>query len=169
MGGKFKFQVQDSDLAYLFWRFEKLIALSEKKLPLVWSLEIKHPLRKVISSNKILFREYYRPYQTIPQSVCGLTNAECEKTAFAIDPAGANSHWVPSNLKIKRKKNLEFRNGILLPKLFWPTVRKKKCSKAKSLQLKLIHIFARAISLMKKLEIEKTKPTFIISVLKVVY
>ena len=31
MGGKFKFQVQDSDLAYLFWRFEKLIALSEKK------------------------------------------------------------------------------------------------------------------------------------------
>ena len=33
--------------------------------------------------------------------------------------------------------------------------------KAKLLQLKLIHIFARAILLMKKLEIEKTKPTFI--------
>ena len=42
-------------------------------------------------------------------------------------------------------------------------------SKAKLLQLKLIHIFARAILLMKKLEIEKTKPTYIISVLKVVY
>ena len=31
MGGKFKFQVQDSDLEYLFWRFEKRNALSEKK------------------------------------------------------------------------------------------------------------------------------------------
>ena len=39
--------------------------------------------------------------------------------------------------------------------------------KAKLQQLKLIHIFAIAILLMKKLEIEKTKPTFIISVLKV--
>ena len=35
MGGKFKFQVQDSDLEYLFWRFDRHIALSEKKLPLV--------------------------------------------------------------------------------------------------------------------------------------
>ena len=34
MGGKFKFQVQDSDLEYLSWRFDKHIALSEKKLPL---------------------------------------------------------------------------------------------------------------------------------------
>ena len=41
--------------------------------------------------------------------------------------------------------------------------------KDKLLQLKLIHIFARAILLMKKLEIEKTKPTFIISVLIVEY
>ena len=32
-----------------------------------------------------------------------------------------------------------------------------------------LHIFAKAILLMKKLEIEKTKPTFIISVLKVEY
>ena len=31
----------------------------------------------------------------------------------------------------------------------------------------LIHLFARDILEMKKLEIEKTKPTFIISVLKV--
>ena len=31
MGWKFKFRVQDSDLEYLFWRFEKHIALSEKK------------------------------------------------------------------------------------------------------------------------------------------
>ena len=35
MGGKFEFQVQDNDLEYLFWRFEKQIALSEKKLPLI--------------------------------------------------------------------------------------------------------------------------------------
>ena len=39
-------------------------------------------------------------------------------------------------------------------------------SKDQSLQLKLSHIFARAILLMKKLEIEKTKPTSITSVLK---
>ena len=41
--------------------------------------------------------------------------------------------------------------------------------KAKLLQLKLIHIFARAILLMKKLEIEKTKPIFTTSFLKVKY
>ena len=34
--------------------------------------------------------------------------------------------------------------------------------KAKLLQLKLIHVFARAILFMKKLEIEKNKPTLII-------
>ena len=33
----------------------------------------------------------------------------------------------------------------------------------------LIHLFARDFLVMKKLEIEKTKPTFIISVLKVEY
>ena len=37
------------------------------------------------------------------------------------------------------------------------------------MQLKLIHTFARVILLMKKLEIEKFKSTFIISVLKVEY
>ena len=40
-------------------------------------------------------------------------------------------------------------------------------TKAKLLELKFLQIFARDIFLMKKLEIEKTKPTFIISVLKV--
>ena len=37
-GGKFKFQGQDSDLDYFFfevWRFDKPIALLEKKTPLV--------------------------------------------------------------------------------------------------------------------------------------
>jgi hypothetical protein len=37
IGGRFKFQVQDSFLEYFFfeiWRFEKHIALSEKKPPL---------------------------------------------------------------------------------------------------------------------------------------
>ena len=33
----------------------------------------------------------------------------------------------------------------------------------------LIHLFARDVLVMKKLEIEKTKPTFIISALKVEY
>ena len=42
-------------------------------------------------------------------------------------------------------------------------------SKAKLLQLKLIHLFARAILLMKKSEIERAKPTFIKSILKVDY
>ena len=35
MSGKFKFQVQDSDLKYLFWRFDEQFALSKKKLTLV--------------------------------------------------------------------------------------------------------------------------------------
>ena len=39
--------------------------------------------------------------------------------------------------------------------------------KAKLLLLKLLQLFARDVLAMKKLEIEKTKPTFIISVLKV--
>ena len=46
MGGKFKFQVQDSDLEYLFWRFDKHIALSEKKLPLVRTSRIPRWLPK---------------------------------------------------------------------------------------------------------------------------
>ena len=53
-------------------------------------------------------------------------------------------------------------NAEILKKAVWRP-------KAKLLQLKLIHIFARAILSMKKLESEKTKPTFIISVLKVDY
>ena len=42
-------------------------------------------------------------------------------------------------------------------------------SKAKLLQLKLLQIFARDIFLMKKWEIEKTKHTLTITVLKVEY
>ena len=42
-------------------------------------------------------------------------------------------------------------------------------TKAELLQLKLIHLFARATILMKNKEIKKTKPTFIISILKVEY
>ena len=42
-------------------------------------------------------------------------------------------------------------------------------TKAELLLLKLIHLLARELFLMKKLEIEKTKPTLIISVLKVEY
>ena len=46
---------------------------------------------------------------------------------------------------------------------------KRRLVKAELLQLKLIHLFASELLLMKKLEIKKTKPTFIISVLKVEY
>ena len=42
-------------------------------------------------------------------------------------------------------------------------------NKAKLLQLKLIHLFARELLLMKKVEIIKTKPTFIKSVTKIEY
>ena len=41
MDGKFKFQVQDGNLEYLFWRFDKHIAFSEKKLPLIISYHIQ--------------------------------------------------------------------------------------------------------------------------------
>ena len=45
MGRKFKFQVQDSDFEYLFWRFDKQIALSEKNLPLLlYILWLNHVL-----------------------------------------------------------------------------------------------------------------------------
>ena len=61
-----------------------------------------------------------------------------------------------------------FKNGIFLLELFWPTVR-KNCSKAKLLQegiFFLLQLFARDVLVMKTLEIEKTKPTFIISTFK---
>jgi hypothetical protein len=54
MGGKFKFQVQDSDLEYLFWRFDKHIALSEKKLPLA-EKELDSIERKKGRQQKLLF------------------------------------------------------------------------------------------------------------------
>ena len=38
---KFKLQVQDSDLEYFFWRFEKRISLSEKK-PLLTAKNLIH-------------------------------------------------------------------------------------------------------------------------------
>ena len=42
MSGKFKFQVQDIDLEYLFWQCEKHITLSEKKniFKHKWSFDI---------------------------------------------------------------------------------------------------------------------------------
>ena len=44
-----------------------------------------------------------------------------------------------------------------------------KFTKAKLLLLKLLQLFARDVLVMKKLEIEKTKPIFIVSVLKFAY
>ena len=51
MGGKFKLQVQDSDLEYLSWRFDKHIALPEKKIPLI-------VLELVVGSHR--FMDFYR-------------------------------------------------------------------------------------------------------------
>ena len=70
-------------------------------------------------------------------------------------------------------KTENFRENKFQRKLvfIWST-KKASLSKAELLQegiFFLIHLFARDILVMKKLEIEKTKPTFIISVLKVEY
>ena len=54
-------------------------------------------------------------------------------------------------------------------RLWGGTKLERFLTKAELLQLKLIHLFARDILLIKRLEIGKTKPTFIISVLKVEY
>ena len=54
MGGKFKFQVQDSDLEYFFleiWRFEKHIAFSEKKKHLYLSLAKKREVRSTCEAH----------------------------------------------------------------------------------------------------------------------
>ena len=52
MGGNFKFQVQDSDLEYLFWQCEKHITLSEKKPPLAYQTQ-KYRLNDVTVSIQI--------------------------------------------------------------------------------------------------------------------
>ena len=56
MDGKFKFQVQDSDLEYFFLRFDKHIALSEKKPPLMlenWHLDyVSHTYIAVMSEGE---------------------------------------------------------------------------------------------------------------------
>ena len=61
MGGNLKFQVQDSDLEYLFWRFEKQISLSDKKPPLGSNRMLltawKHPGR---NREKRLFTVFQR-------------------------------------------------------------------------------------------------------------
>ena len=64
-------------------------------------------------------------------------------------------------------KDIDVRNGSGQQRASREETRESSSIKAKLLQLKLIRIFARAILLMKKLEIEKTKSTFITSVLKV--
>ena len=60
MGGKSKFQIQDSDLEYFSWRFEKHITLSETKVPLVeQSSEEKITKKnKLFSDRKSLIESY---------------------------------------------------------------------------------------------------------------
>ena len=51
----FKFQAQDSDLEYSFWRFDKHIALSENKPPLV-------PALRGLQNAVTTIREFYFMY-----------------------------------------------------------------------------------------------------------
>jgi hypothetical protein len=46
----FKFQAQENDLEYLFWRFEKDIALSEKKNTFIYVLHL-HQNHSVVAPN----------------------------------------------------------------------------------------------------------------------
>jgi len=42
--------------------------------------------------------ENKRPDEPIPERIIGLTDAEREEGAFRVDPAGANTHWIPTHL-----------------------------------------------------------------------
>ena len=72
---------------------------------------------------------------------------------------------------MKRKKLLfyEVENTVLNDRRIFEFDRIWVWAKAEFLQLKLIHLFARELLQIKKLEIEKTKHTFIVSILKVEY
>ena len=64
IGGKFRFQVQDSFLEYFYfgvWRFEKHIPLSEKKPP---------SLKLIISNSTILFRPGFHCHQFLHLLSC---------------------------------------------------------------------------------------------------
>ena len=39
------------------------------------------------------------PDEPIPERIIGLTDAEREEGAFRVDPAGANTHWIPTHLR----------------------------------------------------------------------
>ena len=72
-GGKFKFQVQDSFLEYFFWRFEKQIALSERKSPLAivrapqpqFSCENDFSIKNWMGAMAPLNPKFHRPYYLI--------------------------------------------------------------------------------------------------------
>ena len=42
----------------------------------------------------------FEPDETIPERIIRLANAESEKGAFRVDPAGAHSHRIPTNLRV---------------------------------------------------------------------
>ena len=66
----------------------------------------------------------------------------------------------------------QVKKAFCYQKLFWPFTVWINCSKAELLQegiFFLIHLITRDVLAMKELEIKKTKPTFIISGLKVEY
>ena len=71
MGGKFKFHVQDSDLGYVFWRFDKHIALSKKKLPLCKPLQ------------HILFQGTTKPPCTIAFSLFHFLLGETDRSTYS--------------------------------------------------------------------------------------
>ena len=82
----------------------------------------------------------------------------------------ALAQFIKTVIESKTEKDFRSQNTNFEIHIEWDTSDIYcKNSKAKLLQLKLIHIFARAILLLKKSENEKNKPTFIVSVLKVEY
>ena len=74
----------------------------------------------------------------------------------------------PSQKNWTWKQNENYAEASIKIQKVFPTFDNRiGCTKAELLLLKLLQLFARDVLAMKKLEIEKTKPTLIISVLKV--
>ena len=89
MGGKFKFQVQDSDFEYLFLRFDKHIALSEKK-----------PLPSMIFE---LFNSMERSFQQLKVHIMTLFHESTKKCTYL--PVNLRFHQ-RAEMKIDNLRNL---------------------------------------------------------------
>ena len=78
--------------------------------------------------------------------------------------------WTNINeeLNLTADENIpDFQCKFLIGTLFVPKIASAQAELLQGGIFFLIHLFARAVLVMKKLEIEKTQPIFIVSVLKV--